>query len=114
MLGNVIAGRVANRFNLGGTNCIVDAACAGSLAAISMAINELQVGNTDLAITGGVDTLNDIIMYMCFAKTHALSRAGDCRPFTAKADGTVLGEGVGMFALKRLSMQKKPPILFMQ
>ena len=32
LLGNVVAGRIANRLDLGGTNCVVDAACASSLA----------------------------------------------------------------------------------
>lgn len=103
LLGNVIAGRIANRFNLGGTNCITDAACAGSLSALTMAISELQLGHADMMITGGVDTLNDIVMFMCFSKTQALSLSGDCRPFSSQADGTILGEGIGMFALKRLA-----------
>ena len=47
-----------------------------------MAINELQLGAADLVITGGVDTMNDIFMYMCFSKTPALSPTGDCRPFS--------------------------------
>src|SRR6185436_17768256 len=34
LLGNVVAGRIANRFDLGGTNCVVDAACASSLSAL--------------------------------------------------------------------------------
>ena len=33
LLGNVVAGRIANRLDLGGTNCVVDAACASSLGA---------------------------------------------------------------------------------
>ena len=103
LLGNVVAGRIANRLNLGGTNCVTDAACASALSAMSMAISELQLGNSDLVISGGVDTLNDIFMYMCFSKTPALSPTGDCRPFSDKADGTMLGEGLGMMALKRLS-----------
>lgn len=41
-------------------------------------------------------------MYMCFSKTPALSRSGDCRPFSDAADGTMLGEALVMFALKRL------------
>ncbi|RMF79782.1 MAG: acyltransferase domain-containing protein, partial [Planctomycetota bacterium] len=41
-------------------------------------------------------------MFMCFSKTQALSRSGDARPFAADADGTVLGEGIGMLVLKRL------------
>ena len=67
-----------------------------------MAVNELALGQADLVITGGVDTLNDIFMFMCFSKTPALSRTGDCRPFSDEADGTMLGEGLAMVALKRL------------
>ncbi len=102
LLGNVVAGRIANRFDLGGTNCVTDAACASTLSAVSMAINELYLGQSDLVIAGGVDTLNDIFMYMCFSKTPALSPSGDCRPFADGADGTMLGEGLGMVALRRL------------
>ena len=102
LLGNVVAGRIANRFDLGGTNCVTDAACASTFSAVSMAVNELALGQADLVITGGVDTLNDIFMYMCFSKTPALSRTGDCRPFSDEADGTMLGEGLAMVALKRL------------
>jgi acyl transferase domain-containing protein/NAD(P)-dependent dehydrogenase (short-subunit alcohol dehydrogenase family) len=103
LLGNVIAGRIANRFDFGGTNCVVDAACAGSLAAVHAAMGELAAGTSDLVITGGIDALNDIFMYMCFSKTPAMSPTGDCRPFAADADGTLLGEGIGMFALRRLA-----------
>ena len=102
LLGNVVAGRIANRLDLHGTNCVVDAACASSLSAISAGINELHLGSSDLALVGGVDALNTIFMYMCFSKTHALSPTGDCRPFSDQADGTMLGEGIGMFALRRL------------
>jgi acyl transferase domain-containing protein/acyl carrier protein len=103
LLGNVVAGRIANRLNLGGTNCVTDAACASTFSALSMAANELLLGHSDLVIAGGVDTLNDIFMYMCFSKTPALSPTGDCRPFSDQADGTMLGEGLGMVACKRLA-----------
>ena len=103
LLGNVVAGRISNRLNLQGTNCVVDAACASSLSAIHMAMLELETGRSDMAVAGGADTLNDIFMYMCFSKTPALSPTGDARPFSDKADGTVLGEGVGYLVLKRLA-----------
>ena len=103
LLGNVAAGRIANKLNLRGTNCVVDAACASSLAAINLATLELATGRCDLAVTGGFDTFNDIFMYMCFSKTPALSPSGDARPFDAEADGTVLGEGLGALVLKRLN-----------
>ena len=103
LLGNVAAGRIANRFDLGGTNCVVDAACASSLSAIHMASMELQAGRCDMAISGGIDTFNDIFMYMCFSKTPALSPTGNSRPFHVQGDGTILGEGIGMVILKRLA-----------
>ena len=103
LLGNVVAGRIANRLNLGGTNCVTDAACASTFSALSMAVNELQLGDSDMVVAGGVDTMNDIFMFMCFSKTPALSPTGDCRPFSDQADGTMLGEGLGMVALKRLA-----------
>ncbi|MBT3359194.1 MAG: SDR family NAD(P)-dependent oxidoreductase [Rhodospirillales bacterium] len=103
LLGNVVAGRIANRLDLGGTNYVTDAACAGSLSALQAGINELSLGQADMVISGGVDALNNIFMYMCFSKTPALSPTGDCRPFSDAADGTILGEGIGMFALRRLA-----------
>ncbi len=100
-LGNVAAGRIANRLDLGGTNLIVDAACASSLAAFHMALLELEAHRADLVVTGGVSTMAEALMYVAFSKTHGLSRSNDCRPFSDQADGTLLGEGIGMFALKR-------------
>ncbi len=103
LLGNVTAGRISNRLNLGGTNCVVDAACASSLSAIHLATLELQAGRSDMVISGGLDTFNDIFMYMCFSKTPALSPTGDAKPFDRDGDGTILGEGIGTVVLKRLS-----------
>ncbi|MFG2004315.1 beta-ketoacyl synthase N-terminal-like domain-containing protein [Spirillospora sp. NPDC048911] len=103
LLSNVLAGRVANRFDLHGTNFVTDAACAGSLAALSAAVNELSLRQADMVVTGGVDTLNDAVWYTSFSKTPALSPTGDCRPFSAGSDGMVLGEGIVLFALKRLA-----------
>ena len=102
LLGNVAAGRIANRLDLGGTNCVIDAACASSLGAVHLAMLELAGGRCDVALTGGLDTFNDIFMYMCFSKTPALSPTGDARPFSSSGDGTTLGEGLGVLTLKRL------------
>jgi len=107
LLGNVVAGRICNRLDLGGTNCVVDAACASSMGAVHLALMELTAGRSDMVITGGVDTLNDVFMHMCFAKTRVLSPTGDARPFSKFADGTVLGEGVGLLVLKRLADAEK-------
>ncbi len=103
LLGNVVAGRICNRLDLGGTNCVVDAACASSMSAINLSLMELYTGRARMVVTGGVDTLNDIFMHMCFARTQILSPSGDARPFSQKADGTVLGEGIGILIMKRLT-----------
>jgi acyl transferase domain-containing protein/NAD(P)-dependent dehydrogenase (short-subunit alcohol dehydrogenase family) len=107
LLANVVAGRIANRFGLSGINCTVDAACAASLAALRTAIAELLDGRADTMITGGVDTENSIFIYMCFSKVGALSPSGQISPFSAAADGTLLGEGISMVALRRLSDAKR-------
>src|SRR6185369_5426915 len=54
LLMNVAAGRVANRFDLGGVNYTVDAACASSLAAVYLAVSELESGTSDMVLVGGV------------------------------------------------------------
>ena len=56
-----------------------------------------------MVISGGVDMLNDIFMHMCFSSTYILSATEDIRPFSKHADGTLLGEGLGMLVLKRLT-----------
>ncbi|QDE31898.1 type I polyketide synthase [Shewanella polaris] len=101
-LGNVIAGRIANRFDLGGMNCVVDAACAGSLAAMRMAITELVEGRSDMMLTGGVCTDNSPSMYMSFSKTPAFTTNDTIQPFDIDSKGMMIGEGIGMMALKRL------------
>ena len=103
LLGNVVAGRISKHFDFGGTNCVVDAACGSSLSAINLAALELESGKADMVVTGGIDTFNDIFMYTCFSKTPALSPSGHARPFDADADGTTLGEGLGIVVLKRLA-----------
>ncbi|MFG2989015.1 SDR family NAD(P)-dependent oxidoreductase [Streptomyces sp. NPDC048257] len=103
ILANVIAGRVANRLDLGGANCTVDAACASSLAALDLACRQLRDHDSDMVLCGGADVHNGINDFLMFASVRALSPAGRCRPFDAAADGIALGEGVGALVLKRLA-----------
>jgi len=102
LLLNVAAGRVANRFDLGGVNFSVDAACASSLAAVYLAARELADHSSDVAIVGGVDTAQSPFGYLCFAKAQALSGRGRCRTFDETADGIAISEGISMMVLKRL------------
>jgi len=100
---NVIAGRIANRLNLSGANFTVDAACAGSLAALHVASNQLRMREADAVIVGAADLSNNPFGYLSFAKTHALSPRGRSRPFDANSDGIAIGEAVASVVVKRLS-----------
>ncbi len=100
---NVAAGRVANRFDLGGANYTVDAACGSSLAAAALAVRELESGAADMVILGGADTVQNPFTYLAFSKTQAFSPRGRCRPFDASADGIVISEAVAVVVLKRLA-----------
>ncbi|MCD6585003.1 MAG: hypothetical protein J7K96_04505, partial [Desulfobacteraceae bacterium] len=102
LLGNVVAGRIANYFDLGGMNCTTDAACASAFSALYQGLRELSAKTSDVVIVGGADTTNDAFLFVSFSKTPALSPSHDCRPFSDQADGMVIGEGIGMLAIKRL------------
>ncbi|MFC7548709.1 type I polyketide synthase [Plantactinospora sp. GCM10030261] len=102
ILGNVIAGRIANRLDLGGVNYTVDAACASSLAAVDLACKELLLGSSDMVLCGAVDVHNGVHDYLLFGSVQALSPTGRCRTFDESADGIVISEGVACLVLKRL------------
>ncbi|UFP92956.1 type I polyketide synthase [Gloeobacter morelensis] len=102
-MANVIAGRIANRLDLGGTSCVVDAACASSLMAFKAALSELCEQRCDMVLTGGLDLDNSILTYLNFSKTPAFSKEQQSRPFDADSDGMMVGEGIGMLVLKRLA-----------
>ncbi len=101
-LPNVLAGRIANVFNLNGANFAIDAACASSLAALDQAVNGLRLGEYDMALCGGVDQMMSPASYIRFCKIGALSDSGSYA-FDARANGFVMAEGAGMVLLKRLS-----------
>jgi acyl transferase domain-containing protein len=98
---NVMTGRIANRFDFMGPNYTVDAACASSLVALDLAVQDLRSGKCDLSLVGGANLATAAPTFMLFCQLNALSRRGEIRPFDRDADGTLLGEGYGMVVLKR-------------
>jgi len=98
---NVLAGRIAGRLGFKGRSMILDSACASSLMAVDIAISDLLSGNCDLALAGGIHVNAFAVFYQMFCGLGALSRQQQIRPFDEKADGTILGEGLGMVVLKR-------------
>jgi acyl transferase domain-containing protein/NAD(P)H-dependent flavin oxidoreductase YrpB (nitropropane dioxygenase family)/NAD(P)-dependent dehydrogenase (short-subunit alcohol dehydrogenase family) len=102
-LSNITAGRVSNRFDFGGPNFAVDAACASSLTALDLAVQELESRRSNMAIVAGIDTGQHPYGFVAFSKTQALSPTGQSRPFDKNADGIVISEGVAVAVLKRLA-----------
>ncbi|MCC7325326.1 MAG: polyketide synthase dehydratase domain-containing protein [Burkholderiales bacterium] len=100
---NLVASRIANRLDLGGSAYTVDAACASTLVAVDHACRELREGSADLAIVGGVHLCHDVAFWSVFSQLGALSRRQQIRPFDQRADGLLIGEGVGMVVLKRMA-----------
>ena len=100
---NLAASRIANRFDLRGAAYTVDAACASSLIAVDHAVNQLRSGAADVVLAGGVHHCHDLTLWSVFCQLRALSPTEVIRPFSRDADGILVGEGTGIFVLKRVA-----------
>jgi acyl transferase domain-containing protein/7-keto-8-aminopelargonate synthetase-like enzyme len=99
---NMIACSVSQTFDLSGPAMQIDAACSSALVAIHEAVVNLRAGVCNMAVAGGVYLNLGPDNLVGFSRIGAISPSGACRPFDAKADGFVMGEGVGVVILKRL------------
>jgi len=107
LIGNIIAGRIANRLDFMGPSFTVDAACASALVAIEIGVRDLLNHKCDLVLAGGANVNAPLPTMSLFCQLGALSRQEKIRPFDKNADGTLLGEGLGMIVLKRRSDAEK-------
>ena len=96
------AALLAQALHLGQGGYALDAACASSLYALSLAVEALQRGQADAMLAGGCCRPDCQYTQMGFAQLRALSVSGRCAPFDASADGLLVGEGAALFVLKRL------------
>jgi|CXWL01.1.fsa_nt_gi acyl transferase domain-containing protein/NAD(P)H-dependent flavin oxidoreductase YrpB (nitropropane dioxygenase family)/NAD(P)-dependent dehydrogenase (short-subunit alcohol dehydrogenase family) len=103
LLPSVTAGRVANRFDFGGANLTIDAACASSFAALDVAVSELVDKRSDLVVAGGFELEMSPQAFLGFSHTRALSPRGRADVFDRDADGIVISEGGVVVVLKRLA-----------
>jgi PfaB family protein len=94
---------ISDVFGFGGATFTLDAACASSLYALKLAVDELQAGRADAMLAGGLSRPDCQYTQIGFAQLQALSKRGRCAPLSAAADGLVVGEGAALFVLKRLS-----------
>ncbi|MFD0364918.1 SDR family NAD(P)-dependent oxidoreductase [Nocardia sp. GCM10030253] len=102
-MSSIVAGRVAYLLGLRGPVVALDTACSSSLVAVHQACRSLRSEECDVALAGGVNLLQSELTSAALSRMGALSADGRCRPFDARANGYVRGEGAGVIVLKRLS-----------
>ncbi|WP_174185440.1 type I polyketide synthase [Nocardia barduliensis] len=102
-MSSIVAGRVSYVLGLRGPAVAIDTACSSSLVAVHQACRSLRTGECDVALAGGVNLLQSELTSEALARMGALSPDGHCRPFDARANGYVRGEGAGVVVLKTLS-----------
>ncbi|NJQ15279.1 type I polyketide synthase [Streptomyces bohaiensis] len=97
-----LATRTAHVLDLTGPCYSVQSYCSTSLVAVSAACSTLVSGEADMMLAGGVTVSVPHRVGYLHQEAGMTSPDGLCRPFDASAQGTPVGSGVGVVALKRL------------
>jgi acyl transferase domain-containing protein/acyl-coenzyme A synthetase/AMP-(fatty) acid ligase/NAD(P)-dependent dehydrogenase (short-subunit alcohol dehydrogenase family)/acyl carrier protein len=110
---SLAANRLSYTFGLEGPSMAIDTACSASLVAVHQACQSLRIGESDLAIAGGVNLLLDPTVSINHSRARMLASDGRCKAFSADADGMTRSEGCGLVLLKRLpdALRDNDPIL---
>lgn len=111
MIVDIAAGHISMKFGFRGPNYVTVSACASASNAIIDALMMIQLGKSDVIITGGSEAAVNIAGVGGFNALQALSTRNDSpasasRPFDSTRDGFVLGEGSGCLILEELEHAK--------
>ncbi len=100
LMGNAATAAVSMKHGLRGQSYGVVSACSAGAHAIGSAMRMIQYGDADAVVAGGAEAALTAFASACFASMQALSPSGMCRPFDARRDGFVMGEGAGVLVLE--------------
>ena len=100
MMGNAAAAAVAMRHGIHGQTFGVVSACAAGAHAIGAAMRMIRAGDADAVVCGGAEATLTPIAIAAFAAMAATSETGISRPFDARRDGFVMGEGAGVLVIE--------------
>jgi 3-oxoacyl-[acyl-carrier-protein] synthase II len=97
---NAATAAVTMKYKLQGQSYAVVSACASGAHAVGSALRMIQYGEADAVVCGGAESALTDFSFACFNSMEALSPQGISRPFDARRDGFVMGEGAGMLVLE--------------
>jgi 3-oxoacyl-[acyl-carrier-protein] synthase II len=106
MIGNIASGTLAIRYGMRGECLDIVSACSTGSHSIGTAMRDIRHGYIDVALAGGTEEAVSPICLAGFVNLGALSRESDptqaSRPFDARRNGFVSGEGAGVLVLESL------------
>jgi 3-oxoacyl-[acyl-carrier-protein] synthase II len=100
MMSNAAPGMLTMRYGLRGDSFGTVSACSASAHAIAQATRMIQYGDADAVVTGGSEAALTPLSKAAFARLEAVSPSGISRPFDARRDGFVMGEGGAVLVLE--------------
>jgi 3-oxoacyl-[acyl-carrier-protein] synthase II len=97
---NAAAAAISMKYGLKGQAFSVTSACSSGAHAIGSALRMIQYDDADAVVVGGAEASLTTFGFGSFNAMQALSPTGMSRPFDARRDGFVMGEGAGVLVLE--------------
>jgi 3-oxoacyl-[acyl-carrier-protein] synthase II len=106
LMPNASSAALAMRYGLGGPNFTTVSACAAGAHAIGTSVRLIQDGDADAVLAGGIEAALTPLGIASFKNMGATSRCGISRPFDARRDGFVIGEGAAILVLEEAGLAR--------
>jgi 3-oxoacyl-[acyl-carrier-protein] synthase II len=101
---NSAVAALSMKYGLKGQSYGIVSACSSGAHAVGAALRMIQCGDADAVVAGGTEAVLIDLAFACFNSMQALSPSGISRPFDARRDGFVMGEGAGVLVLEEASL----------